>query len=184
MKKIVILINLILLITGCSHHVKSDSQQDIEKISARVLVYIPENFLHYQSDHAAVIKSLSFKFNEPVTQFLPALFNDTFGSADFSYTPADLNDKYDFLAVPKFEKVTFDSDRSFGHELRVTISTSFTSANQPTPIEVKGTGLSEDMYGGKTIYEQELANEAFVDALKDLQKNIQNKRSEFENTGQ
>lgn len=184
MTKIISLIILILLATGCSHYIRPDSSQNIEKINVRVKIYMPENFTHYQSDHPAIIKTLTFKFNEPVTKFLPDFFNNTFAKANFTDTKADLSDEYDFLAVPKFENVTFYSDRTFGHELRVTVSTSFTPANHAGPIVVKGTGLAEDFYGGKTIYEQDLANQAFVDALMDLQKNILNKRSDFENTGQ
>ncbi len=184
MNKIFILAALILIASGCSHHVKPDSPQDIGKIDTRIMVYQAENFLNYKSDHPAVIKTLSFNFNEPVTKFLPEFFKNTFAKADFTDTQTDLGDSYDFLAVPKFEKVTFDSDRIFGHELRVTVSISFTSADSSTPIVVKGIGVAEDMYGGKTVYEQELAEKAFADALNDLQKNIQNRRSEFEKTGQ
>jgi len=182
MKKIVMLIIVLFLISGCSHHMPA-ANQGAEKINTRIQVFIPDNFSHYQSDHAAVLKSLSFKFSEPVTKFFPLFLEETFTQADLTKTQKNPGNDHDFLAVPKFEKVTFDSDRSFGHELRVIVSMSFTPADNTAPIVIKGTGLAQDMYGGKTIYEQELAEKAFEDALKELQKNIQNKRSEFEKTG-
>ena len=181
MNKIIIMITVIFLLAGCSHRIQPVSPQNTDKINARVLVYIPENFKYYQSDKPTVIQTISFKFNEPVTTFLPAFFNDTFVKADLTDTKADLNDDYDFLAVPKFDRVTFDSDRTFGHELRVYVSISFTHASQADPIKVEGTGLAKDFYGRQTIYEQDMANQAFADALKELKNNIQNKRSDFEN---
>lgn len=183
MKKNLMLIIVLLIATGCSHHMQP-ANQEIEKINARVQVYIPESFLHYQSDHAAVLKSLSFKFNEPVTKFFPPFLEETFTRADLTKTKADLGSEQNFQAIPKFERVTFDSDRAFGHELRVTVSMSFTPAGSTSPIFIKGTGLAQDMYGGKTVYEQELAEKAFEDALKELKKNILEKKSEFESTGQ
>ncbi len=184
MKNIIPLITLIILFTGCSHPVQPDSPRDISKINARILVYLPESFLHYQSDYSAVIKTISFKFKEPVSKFFPEFLNETFAKVDFTGTKPDLDDNHDFLAVPGFEKVFFDSDRTFGHELRVTVSMTFNSHDNSSPIVFKGTGLAKDMYGGRTVYEKELAEKAFADALSDLQKNIQNRRSEFENTRQ
>jgi hypothetical protein len=183
MKKILMLIFVLVIIMGCSHHMQP-ANQEIEKINARVQVYMPENFLYYQSDHAAVIKSLSFKFKEPVTKLFPPFLNETFTQTNLTNTQTDLGNEQDFMAIPKFEKVTFDSDRTFGHELRVTMSMSFTPAGSNTPIVIKGTGLAQDIYGGKTIYEQELAEKAFADALKELKKNILERKSEFESTGQ
>lgn len=176
----IIMINAIFLITGCSHQIQPVSPPNTEKIKARVLVYLPENFKYYQSDYPAVIHALSFKFNEPVTTLLPVFFNDTFAKADLTDTKADLNDDYDFLAIPNFDRVTFDSDPIFGHELRVYVSISFTPANHAYSIMVEGTGLARDFYGRQTIYEQDMANQAFADVLKELKNNIQNKRSDFE----
>jgi hypothetical protein len=170
MKKIFLLIILFLFSYGCSHHIQPVSQET-EKINARILVYTPENFTHFQSAYPTVIKTLSFKFNKPVTEYLPAFLNDTFVKTAFTDTKTDLGDAYDFLVIPEFGKVSFDSDRTFGHELRVTVSMSFTAAGTD-PIVVSGTGLAQDMYGGKTVYEQELAEKAFEDALKDLKKTI------------
>ncbi len=181
MKQIFILIILLLFTYGCSHHIQPVSQE-IEKINARIMVYMPESFIHYQSDHPAVIKSISFKFDEALTKFLPPFFNDTFAKTDFTETQAGLNDDHDFLVIPKFEKVTFDSDRTFGHELRVTVSMSFSAADSD-PIVVKGTGLAQDMNGRKTVYEQELAEKAFEDALTDLKKTIFKQRADFEKRG-
>ena len=178
MKKIFIVIILFLFTYGCSHHGQPASQE-VEKINARILAYTSENFTHFQSDYPSVLKTLSFKFNEPVTKYLPAFFNDMFIKADFTDTKTDLGDDYDFLVIPEFGKVSFDSDRTFGHELRVTVSMSFTAAGAD-PIVVKGTGLAQDMYGGKTVYEQELAEKAFEDALKDLKKTLFKQRSDFE----
>ncbi len=178
MKKIFFLIILLLFTYGCSHHMQPASQE-VEKINARILTYTSENFTHFQSDYPAVMKTLSFKFNEPVTKYLPAFFNETFTKTDFTDTKTDLGDDYDFLVIPEFEKVSFDSDRTFGQELRITVSMSFTAVGAD-PIVVKGTGLAQDMNGGKTIYEQELAEKAFEDALKDLKKTIFKQRSDFE----
>lgn len=179
MKKIFIVIILFLFTYGCSHHIQPASQE-VEKINARILAYTSENFTHFQSDYPSVLKTLSFKFNEPVTKYLPAFFNDMFIKADFTDTKTDLRDDYDFLVIPEFGKVSFDSDRTFGHELRVTVSMSFTAAGTADPIVVKGTGLAQDMYGGKTVYKQELAEKAFEDALKDLKKTLFKQRSDFE----
>jgi hypothetical protein len=170
---------LLLFAFGCSHHIQPASQE-VKKINARVLVYTSENFSHFQSDYTAVLKTLSFKFNKPVTKYLPGFFNDTFIKADFTDTKTDWGDDYDFLVIPEFEKVSFDSERTFGYELRVTVSMSFTAAGADNPIVVRGTGLAQDMYGGKTVYEQELAEKAFEDALKDLKKTIFKQRADFE----
>ena len=121
---VAVLMTGIILSAGCSHWHESDRLTRFEKINARVLVYMPEKFLSYKSDHPAAVKTVYFRFNEPIKKFLPAFFNDTFTSADFTETKADEQSAYDFFVVPVFEDVFFHSDRTFGHELRVTVSIS------------------------------------------------------------
>jgi hypothetical protein len=183
MHKIIILITLIILISGCSYFPQTESSKTFEKINARVIVYIPEDFRQYQSDHPSVLKTLTFKFEEPVARFLPLFFTDTFAEAYFPEEKGDLKNTHDFQAVPKFESAVFYSDKTFGHELMVVVSVTFTPVDRDTQIVVKGTGVAENIYGGRTIYEQDMADQAFVDALKDLQIKIQDKRSLFDRIG-
>ncbi|MFZ2806313.1 MAG: hypothetical protein WA081_19260 [Desulfosalsimonadaceae bacterium] len=41
-----------------------DQGQNVEKINARVLVYIPENFKYYQNDNPTAIQTISYKFSQ------------------------------------------------------------------------------------------------------------------------
>jgi len=186
MHKTVIFLIMSCLIIGCQHSTHSNTGQAVEKINAHVIVSLNKTFINYQMEQVAVIKTLTFKFKDSIDKHLPIFFDKIFTGTTYTSEEKDIvNTKKapsGVLAVPKFQRVTFYEDRTFGNELRVIISFTFTRKDNSKPLEIVVTGLADDMGESRHIYENDLSEKAFIDALKELQKQILKNRSFFEET--
>jgi hypothetical protein len=178
MKRYIILILFILIILGCGRWIRPNPPEPAPpKINARVLVYLPDEFVNYRYSYTAILSRFDYDFKDSVNELVPLLFTDVFVKADIIYNRTDLNDDYDFLVVPEFISVNLFTDKVFGNDLLIYIKTTFLSKNNITTFTLQGVGKVSD--DGVVPETPELGRKAFAEALKDLKENILENRSLF-----
>jgi hypothetical protein len=175
MNKILISLMLILPMVACDLRAVHDVPAPIDKINARVLVYLPDEFIHYQYSYNAILSRFDYNFTDSVTSLVPQLFTDLFVKADITYTRMDINEDYDFLVIPEFISATLFPDKVFGNDLLIYIRATFWSKSIMNEIAIKGTGKSSD--DAVVAATPDLGRQAFAAAVNDLKKNILKERS-------
>ena len=165
---------------GCGRYATPAAPEpEPPKINARVLVYMPDEFVNYHYTYDAILKRYDYYFKDLAIISFPQLIANAFVKADFTYEQVALTDDYDFLIVPKFISANLFTDKLMGNDLLIDIQVTFTSKNNPQKIVIKGTGKSsDDGVAAETPY---LGSTAFTNALQNLKKNILEKRSFLEN---
>jgi hypothetical protein len=175
MKKTLISFMLLSLLTACNPRVVQDAPAPvIEKINARVLVYLSDEFVHYQYIYDAILSRFSYDFTDSVNSLVPQLFTDLFVKADITYTRMDITDDYDFLVIPEFISANLFTDKVFGNDLLIYVQATFWSKSIMNKIAIKGTGKSSD--DGVVSATPDLGRQAFAAAVNDLKKNILKER--------
>jgi hypothetical protein len=176
MKRILIPLILMMAIAACNPHLVQDTPPPvIDKINARVLVYLPDEFVHYQYTYDAILSRFNYNFTDSVNSLIPQMFTDLFVKADITYTRMDINDDYDFLVIPDFISTNLFTDKVLGNDLLIYLGATFWSKSIMNKIAVKGTGKSSD--DGVVSATSDLGRLAFAAAVNDLKKNILKQRS-------
>jgi hypothetical protein len=148
------------------------------KINARVLVYMPEEFVNYHYTYDAILNRFDYEFKDHINEMFPKLFTDLFIKADISYHKKDINDDYDFLVIPEFTSVNLFTDKVFGNDLLIYIKTTFLPKNNMNTVIVQGVGKASD--NGVVPETPDLGRKAFIEALRGLKQNILSNRLSLE----
>lgn len=179
-KALIIPIMLLTCCFGCLHSGAPGAKEpELPKINARVLVYMPDDFINYNYSYSAILKRYDYYFHDLTIILFPQLVANTFIKADVSYNSKDLNDDHDFVVVPQFLSANFFPDSKSGNDLLIYIQATFSTKDGLKTVVVKGTGKSSD--NGIVAQTPDLGRKAFISALNDLKKNIFEQRSFFEN---
>jgi len=176
MKRILIPLILLTALAACNPHLVQDAPPPvIDKINARILVYMPDEFIHYQYTYDAILSRFNYNFTDSVNSLIPQMFTDLFVKADVTYTRMDINEEYDFLVIPEFISTNLFTDKVFGNDLLIYLGATFWSKSVINKIVIKGTGKSSD--DGIVAATPDLGRQAFAAAVNDLKKNILKQRS-------